>query len=343
MTRAAILIAIALFAPKAAKPDPVPELPAPALTLSVTPGSGGAAWRLKVENTGEVPIRIAADPHLLVLDVTPPNGKPVTCKLPEDARPQTDEGQELVVPGKRSWSAAFDPMFYCFGAKERDALVAGANVVARIGWPLGKAKTRGAPYFAAPVGAAVGKVSSVKEIASASFSLGETYVVLPAPSPGDEKSPIALTVPDTIDVARGSEIPITVTATNEGDRALTLLFRPETLAFRITGAGGAIACGTSRSIGSPIRELFSTIGAKAKASTTVLVTTFCTADTFDDPGVYRIYPRLDTTGASGRAIGLKTWDGKSEGRMPTLLRVRTRRSSAGVTRPTLDPAPSGDK
>lgn len=347
--RAALLVAIALAAPKAVpKADPVPSLPAPPLTLTVAPGSGGAAWTLRVENTGEGPIRIAADPALLSLEVTPPNGKPITCKLPEDARPQTDEGQELVVPAKRSWSAAFDPMFYCFSAKERDALVAGASVVARLGWPTraklkNAASAPSAPYVAAPVGAAVGKVGSAKEIASAPFSLGETYVVLPAPAPADATSAIALTVPDTIDVARGGEIPITVTATNETDRALTLLFRPETLSFRVTGAGGSVACGAARAIGSPIRELYSTLGAKAKTAMTVLVSTFCPSDTFDDPGVYRIYPKLDTTGASGRGIGLRTWDDTTEGRMPTLLRVRGRRQTSERPRPTLDPAPGGDQ
>jgi hypothetical protein len=82
---------------------------------------------------------------LLVLEVTPPAGfvdevavakakavrkkveppKPLRCELPADARPSNDEGHDLVVPAKRSWSATFDPSFYCFGARERAMLVSG--------------------------------------------------------------------------------------------------------------------------------------------------------------------------------------------------------------------------
>jgi len=52
-------------------------LPAPSLVLTVAPGSIGGAWKMKVENTGEVPVRIPADPHVLSLEITPaaPEGK----------------------------------------------------------------------------------------------------------------------------------------------------------------------------------------------------------------------------------------------------------------------------
>jgi hypothetical protein len=49
-------------------------LPPPPLSLSVTPGTGGGPWKLRIENTGDVPVRLAADARLLVLEVTPPPG-----------------------------------------------------------------------------------------------------------------------------------------------------------------------------------------------------------------------------------------------------------------------------
>src|SRR5512135_2787011 len=84
----------------------------PPLVLTVTPppaGKGGGPWRLRVANNGDVPVRIAADPRLLSLELTPKEGKPLRCVLPDDTRPTSDEGRELVVPGKRSWTVAIDP------------------------------------------------------------------------------------------------------------------------------------------------------------------------------------------------------------------------------------------
>lgn len=106
---------------KTAPPEPSPALPAPQVTLKVTPGAGGAPWRLQIENKGEGPVRIPADPRLLVIDLTPAatseeiadtkkNAKkkdaappdPRRCVLPDDTRPTSDETQELIIPAARS-------------------------------------------------------------------------------------------------------------------------------------------------------------------------------------------------------------------------------------------------
>jgi hypothetical protein len=345
----------------------------PPLALSLTPGTGGGPWKIRVENTGDVPVRIVADPRLLYFEVTPPAGfvdetananakraapkrpeepKPVRCLLPDDARPATDEGRDLVVPAKRSWSATIDPLLYCFGARERAALVKGAEVKARFGWPLPAAKpaTRGRtkpaalapPFVAAPVGAAVGRVAPAKELEAAPVALTEdanrpSTGASTSTSASTNGSAVAVTVPEALDVAKGNEISATVSIANEGDKPLVLLFRPETLRFSVAGPAGSIACSSVRSVGSPIRELYSTLGVKGKASLTVLLTAICPADTFDEAGVYRVTPVLDTSSASGRPIGLKTWDDVATGRTPLLLRVRSqRRPPAFPTRPALD-------
>ena len=144
-------------------------------------------------------------------------------------------------------------------------------------------------------------------------------------------------MPETMDVARGFEIAATVTVVNEGDKAAALLFRPETLRFAVSGPQGSVACGTTRYIESPIRELYSTIAPKGRASLTLLLTSRCQFDTFDEPGIYRVTAVLDTSGASARTIGLKTWDGEATARSPMLLRIRTpRRPRTSSTRPVLD-------
>jgi hypothetical protein len=351
--------------PKPAAPaaPPTPALPAPSLTFTVTPGKGGAPWTMKIENGGAVPIRIAADPRLLILELTPtapdPNAKkgaktpqPVTCRLPDDVRPASDEGRELVVPGKRSWSATFDPFFYCFSARERAALAAGTNAKARFGWPVKAAKNAKntgptPPFVAAPVGAAIGQVSPMKEIESASFTLAEAVTVAPpaasaassTPKSDEEApTPLGLTMNEAMDAARGVDLSATVTLTNQGDRSVTLLHRAETVLFTVSGPAGSVSCGNPRIVGSPIRELFTTLAPKGKSQLTVLVNAICPADTFDEPGVYRVLPRIDTRNASGRPIGLKTWDGAAAGTTPMLLRIRNPRktSAANAKRPALD-------
>lgn len=365
-TLAAALVS-STFAPIAAQADDATAaLADPPLVLTIAPGTGGGPWKMKVQNTGEVPVRIAADARLLTLEVTPPagsaaetalrkrgakGGEPVVakCELPADARPQTDEGRELVVPGKRSFTLPFDPLFYCFGGKERGALVNGASVKARFGFPSPAAKTvKGkvqpptSPFIAAPVGAAVGKVGSVKAIESAPIALTEDVKIVPASasptstSTGTSTGGLEVSTADTLDVARGTEISVTVTLTNTSDRALTSLFRPEMIRFSVSGPVGTVSCGTTRTIASPIRELFGTIPVKGKTSITLLVTSICGFDTFDEAGVYRVTPTFDSSGASGQSIRLKTWDGEATAKTPLLLRVRTPKRLRTTARPSLD-------
>jgi hypothetical protein len=330
----------------------------PSMKMTVTPAATGL-WSLKIQNTGESPVRIPADPRLISLEVTRPSGTaevdkkakgppaPPTCTLPADARPSTDEGQELVIPGSRSWSTTFDPVFMCFGARERAALVAGASVKARFGWKppaAAKSKTAAAPsppFAVAPVGASVGKVTPLKELESDPVTLTDAVTTKPAPAsttPEPEAPKVYLTLPETMDAAKGIDLSTTVTLANDSDRPITVLFRPDMVQFSVSGPGGSVACGGARSIGSPMRELFVTVGSKARTSLSVLFTATCGSGTFDAPGLYRISAKLDTTQASGRSINVKTWDDVAQSKQPLLLRVREPRHLAGTapSRPNLD-------
>lgn len=376
----ALACGLGLAAPSAHAEDGESALPAPPLALSVTPGTGGGPWKLKIENTGDVPVRITADARLLALEVMPPAGfvdpttkkgtkpKPVgtvRCVLPDDARPASDEGHELVIPSKRSWSMSFDPLHYCFGAKERATLVTGAVVNPRFGWPTpapkpgsaaARASTRAKkpivptpPFVVSPVGAAVGKLAAAKELQGTSATLAENVTIASAspaptsspapPASSSSSSPGGLTVsmPAALDVLRGNEISATVTVANEGDKAAIILFRAETLKLMVAGPAGTVSCGGLRSIDAPIRELYTTLGVKGRTSLAVLITSLCPTDTFDKPGIYRVTPTFDMTNASARSIGLKTWDGSTTADTPMLLRVRAeRRPSTDTARPALD-------
>lgn len=345
-----------------ARPVPVtePPLPPPELKLTVAPGVGGAPWRLRIENKSEGPVRIPADPRLLVLELapasaaSPENGKakkgvpPAAprCVLPDDARPFTDDVRELVLPPARSWSATFDPLFHCFGARERAALVAGTVAPPRFGWPAAPSRdakaqrnAKGAPkapFAATPVGVSTGRVAALKAIDGESFTLGEAVTAPVTSSPEDPASAgLVLRGPDAVDVARGREIATTISLANGSERPISLLYRSDQIQFGVTGPAGLVVCGLPRTVAAPIRELFATVAVGARVDTNVLVTTACPPGTFDDAGVYRVVPRLDTTGTSGRTIGLRTWDGLVVAKTPVLVRVRSSRK-LDQTRPTLD-------
>ncbi|HVJ90917.1 MAG TPA: hypothetical protein VM580_14025, partial [Labilithrix sp.] len=199
------------------------------------------------------------------------------------------------------------------------------------------------PFAVTPVGASVGKVAPAKALESEAFTLTEAVSSARPPASGSAEttgapssSEVTLSVPESMDAARGAELSTTVALNNGGDRPITTLYRAEMLEFTVTGPSALVSCGQPRTVSAPIRELFVTIPPKGKIQTSVLFTATCPAGTFDEPGIYRILPRLDATNASGRPIGLKTWDGVAVGKAPLLLRVRAARKPGPPVRPALD-------
>jgi hypothetical protein len=147
---------------------------------------------------------------------------------------------------------------------------------------------------------------------------------------------VALSTQEALDSARGVELSATFTLTNVGDRAITLLYRPELLLFTVVGPKGTVSCGFPKLVAAPIRELYTTLAPGGKAESTMLFSATCPSGTFDEPGIYRVFPRLDTTGASGRTVGLKTWGGVAQAKRPLVVRVRTARKPVAPPRPALD-------
>lgn len=324
---------------------------APRLTLSVSADRAAGPWTVRVKNEGAEPVRLAADSRLLSFEVMAPGAKkPVRCALPADARPSSDRERELVLLPHRSWSRAVDPGFFCFGAKEAAALVAGATVRATLGFDAPRA-ARGAksrapkPPFVASMLPGAGAAAGTKRLEAEALTLPEPP---PATSKSDEgakpeapkseaETRVDLTVSARIDAAFGREVSATVTLKNRDSAALTTLFRPSTVGFEVHGPDGVVTC-TQRIVrGSPIAELFSSVGAGASASLTMHVDATCPSDTFARAGVYDVFALFDASGASGTALGLRSFDGTVRSREPA--RVRIRRSSAAATEPPpkLDP------
>lgn len=208
----------------AATPEASETTASSMLTLTVQPSNkDGATWSMSVKNTGDAPVRIVADPRLLVLELTPPPppesetanakkkkpSKPVVlrCELPKDTRPANDEERELVLPPKRSWSAHIDPRFYCFGARERallDAHAPGTVVKPAFGWPSATTKPASKktkltpPFVAAPIKTS-DPFTAVKVVEGASFTFDE-----PSTTP-ETKSPEGTAPTDTKGTANKTE------------------------------------------------------------------------------------------------------------------------------------------
>lgn len=341
-------------------------LAAPPLTFGVSPSSDdGETWKLKIENTGDVPVRLVADPSLLVLELSPPATasskrapKEVVCALPNDARATNDADAVLVIPPRRSWSLSFDPTFYCFGKNERAALVKGTVVKPRFGWlPSGTTKAPATPFVAGPTSDDAPRIAHVKTLegrpfvfgAPATNDVGAPTDANAAPRddspqkpslepPSRARAPLSLSVPATLDVSYGKNLSTNVTLTNESEASVTTFFRSNAIGFRVQGPGGATTvCGTPRSVASPIRELFTTLKPRGRASLSVLFTAVCPPETFARPGLYQVFAVLDTTQASGRSLGARTWDDKIESATPLVVRVRRAKDASSVPAPTLDP------
>lgn len=349
-------------------------LAAPPLTFGVSPSSDdGETWKLKIENTGDVPVRLVADPSLLVLELSPPStsakrAAEIVCALPADARASNDSSAVLVVQPRRSWSIAFDPTFYCFGKRERAALVKGTIVKPRFGWLPAKttkaqaAKAQGAPFVAGPTSDGAGRMAQAKTLEGRPFVLGETESSesrTKADAPKDAgakptdvaapegptskpseptRAPLSLTLPATLDASFGKDLSTTVTLANDGDASVTTFFRSTAIGFRVQGPGGTTTvCGATRTVASPIRELFTTLKPRGRTALSVLFTTVCPPDAFARPGIYRVFSVLDTTQASGRSIGVRSWDGKVESATPLVVRVRGTKDPSSIPPPKLDP------
>ncbi len=182
-----------------AKPKPkVPTAPPPSVALTLdAPGPRGT-WKMRVENTGDVPVRLVADARLLTLELTPApkdgaaaakkkKPKPVVCALPADMRPIGDVDRALVLAPKRSYTESIDPRLYCFGAKASEVLAPGTKIVAHLGW--WKSHGTSAPFIVSPFEEVTPVVRAEKELVAAETEIGGTTDGPPATAASTDATP----------------------------------------------------------------------------------------------------------------------------------------------------------
>ncbi len=324
-----------------ASASPAPPAANVALTIEATTARG--PWTMRVTNHGEVAVAIAADARLLVLDVTPRGArKPEHCELPSDMRPQDELQRPLVLPPGRTYTERFEPRLYCLDGRRLDALAPGSLVVASLGFGGHGAKS---PLEVAPLMGTESLVAPSKAIVALPVALPDepTATASPSAGPGGRADAdaattrLALRAPAALDAMTPDDIAIPVTLRNDGNRAVVLRFRPETLAFDVVGPAGSDHCDWPTLLSAPIREAFTTLAPRAEIALTVLLPAYCATRVLERAGLLVVRPSLDTRDGSGVDIGLRTFDGEVIATSATIVRLRHGALPEPLLRPTLTP------
>jgi hypothetical protein len=186
-------------------------------------------------------------------------------------------------------------------------------------------------------------VAALKEIVSAQATIGGETAPAPSASASTSAPPavpypnrLSLTFPAREHTANAHDVSIPVTLHNHGERMETILFRPETLAFDVSGPEGRSRCTWPQNVGGTVREMYANIPPRGAISQTVLLSAYCPRSTFHRAGLYAITPRVDTRGGAAQSIGVRAFEGEVVGDKPMLLRVERGRSQPSE-RPHLDP------
>ena len=117
--------------PPAGKGDAAAQAlpPAPVRTWLVTPTRNGP-WTIRVDNTGDHPVRIPADVRLLRLELVASDGRrakrTVRCDLGELRPDAFPDRRALYLAPSQSWVETFDPRLICCGT-DAELLPAGAT------------------------------------------------------------------------------------------------------------------------------------------------------------------------------------------------------------------------
>jgi hypothetical protein len=308
--------------------------PAANAILHVTPGALGTPWTFEVTNQDNTPLRIVTDGRLLSLDIMPgddddgddahpkKHAAAIHCALPVELRPTNDADRVRILPPDVTYVEEFDPRMYCFSGSEARALSPDSKLVARLGWTPSRSGAD-SPPFVADQTLAGRERTGMKELVSGAVTVPDTISSDPEPM---HRHPIVAHAAERIDAESGKDLVFEVSAENTTTRPIHLMLRPETLAFEVSSTKGVTYCSGKTHPASPIAEVFTEIPPHGRASTSVLLASICPDTTFRSAGLYTVEPRIDTRHASGKAIGLDTFDGVVRTSEPTLVRIRRDRA-----------------
>jgi hypothetical protein len=330
------------------------------LRLAVVARGPAEPWLLAVINRGTEPVRVLFDLRLLSLEVSPPPtqepekgrakpAKPVVCKLPANARPDVprSELEAKLAPGE-GLVDSFDPRLFCFTSTRKSPLVGGARVVAHLGfaektkavWKKGKRETlvvEQSPPFVARRATAIPDLTEIRaepardpgpeaprsDIEAVKELIAPTIEVAPEAASALEppSEPFELSVVEGSDAKTGRGVTVAVSIINRSPQARYLYFRRELLSFEVSGPNGFVSCEPGPDARAPDRQSYTRVNPGGRVSATSRLIELCPFGTFDDPGLYLIGARFESTRA-GAEFELDAFTGQLESRTPVTVRVQ---------------------
>jgi hypothetical protein len=350
----AFVLLLATSGAAAAPREDPPDLPPAGVALRIQTADAPAPWKMEVTNTGNEMLRLAADGRLLRLEIRPPadatpdpttekakkgkNAKKdpsVECRAPASLRPAivADDRAVALPPGAR-YQEDFDPALFCFDKEQREALVPGATLVAKLGFVPATAKRgsparQSSPYVAEPMSPNAA-VSPLKEVVATAFTIPE-----PSAKPKDPAAPkdkqadadpgaprMEISAPRWVDSEGARSLSFSVTVSNAGKRPLVAHLRNENLSFDVEGPSGSAHCQIWNGQRKLVKDFFKTMAPGGRESMTVLLGEVCPAMVFDTPGLYKVTPRITLLDEPGRSP-VSSWTGTAVAAQPTIVRMRS--------------------
>ncbi len=163
----------------------------------------------------------------------------------------------------------------------------------------------------------------------------------PPPPLVDARGPrLAVRSTALADASSATEVTVTVTLSNEGQRSALMHFRNDDVGFTVTTpTGRVIRCARGGGPRGAVRDFFETLSPGHRRSLTLRLYELCPVDTFQRPGIYSVLADVEL-GEGGDTYSLPATVAQVKAERPTKLRVRTGREPYHRSPPVVLPAAS---
>jgi hypothetical protein len=304
-------------------------------------------WVLQIDNRGDAPVELVADPRLLWFEVqTSPAKPPVTCRLPKPLWPEFALREtRLTLPPGHGFRRSFDPRFFCFEPVAQKLLVSNARVVPHFGWPqhtrtvykqgkrVDDVLLPDEPPFVAwstPPVTPGGDVEDtdgtkpahgVKQLQGPSLLLSAAYAAWSDPPKVDGDGPLVLDVLDGADAEDERSATIALSLQNRSKRRVPIYLRAELVRYHVKGPEGEFECRSSGVAAPSDASSFTFMQPGKTVKLVERLIEVCPRGSFGRPGLYELRASYNATW-SGQQLGVDGFTGELKTERPALIRVR---------------------
>jgi hypothetical protein len=182
--------------------------------------------------------------------------------------------------------------------------------------PLGRIEPPGAADSPTAAAAAAAAAQAADGDATPAEADPEATAPKPPPPP-----PLTLTIRPMGATTNPGFNTVTVTAKNTSGSSMRLFLRRELISYQVTGPSGPTTCRMTPGARAPNPPAYSSLAAGASVSLTTRLAEACPKGTFDAPGSYTVFARVDAQN-DGREHGFVAFTGTAITQQPTTLTVR---------------------